>query len=149
MSHDHAAPTPSPAADAVDRECMTRAIAAAARVRCITSPNPWVGAVVRTTAGEMHEGATQAPGRDHAEIQALSQAGSSARGATLYVTLEPCNHLGRTGPCTEAIIDAGITRVVVGIEDPDPQVAGAGLQRLRDAGIDVALGVQAEQSPTS
>ena len=144
MSHDHPAPSPSPATDAVDRECMTRAIAAAARVRCITSPNPWVGAVVRTPAGGMHEGATQAPGRDHAEIQALAKAGASARGATLYVTLEPCNHQGRTGPCTEAIIDAGVTRVVVGIEDPDPQVAGTGLQRLRDAGVDVVLGVQAE-----
>jgi diaminohydroxyphosphoribosylaminopyrimidine deaminase/5-amino-6-(5-phosphoribosylamino)uracil reductase len=145
MTSDSPPVGPTPAADAVDRECMTRAIAAAARVRCITSPNPWVGAVVRTTDGRMHEGATREPGRAHAEIEALAAAGTEARGATLYVTLEPCNHTGRTGPCTEAVIAAGVARVVVGIADPDPLVAGQGLQRLRDAGIDVTVGVQAEQ----
>jgi diaminohydroxyphosphoribosylaminopyrimidine deaminase/5-amino-6-(5-phosphoribosylamino)uracil reductase len=139
------APVISPAADAVDRECMTRAMAAANAVRCITSPNPWVGAVVRAASGDMFEGATQAPGRAHAEVRALAAAGDRAAGATLYVTLEPCNHAGRTGPCTEAIIAAGITRVVVGIEDPDPLVAGTGLARLRDAGIEVTVGVQADQ----
>jgi diaminohydroxyphosphoribosylaminopyrimidine deaminase/5-amino-6-(5-phosphoribosylamino)uracil reductase len=133
------------ATDAVDRECMTRAIAAAARVRCVTSPNPWVGAVVRTVDGHMFEGATREPGREHAEVVALGEAGEASRGATLYVTLEPCNHQGRTGPCTEAIIDAGISRVVVGIEDPDPAVAGAGIARLREAGIEVSSGVQAEK----
>lgn len=143
MGHPDRSPTSPPAIDAVDRECMTRAIAAAARVRCITSPNPWVGAVVRTPGGEMFEGATQAAGGDHAEVRALAAAGGAARGATLYVTLEPCNHIGRTGPCTEAIIAAGLARVVVGIEDPDPQVSGAGLARLRAAGIEVVLGVQA------
>ena len=133
------------ATDAVDRECMTRAIAAAARVRCVTSPNPWVGAVVRTVDRQMFEGATREPGREHAEVVALREAGSAARGATLYVTLEPCNHQGRTGPCTEEIIAAGIARVVVGIEDPDPAVAGAGIARLLEAGIEVSSGVQAEK----
>ena len=143
---DAPGPAPqSPATDAVDRECMTRAIAAAARVRCITSPNPWVGAVVRTPGGRMFEGATREPGRAHAEIEALLAAGDAARGATLHVTLEPCNHTGRTGPCTQAIIDAGVQRVVVGIEDPDPLVAGSGVERLRDAGIEVTIGVQSEQ----
>jgi diaminohydroxyphosphoribosylaminopyrimidine deaminase / 5-amino-6-(5-phosphoribosylamino)uracil reductase len=136
---------PDAAADAVDRECMTRAIAAAATVRCVTSPNPWVGAVLRTPDGAMYEGATQAPGRSHAERVALEAAGEDARGATLYVTLEPCDHTGRTSPCTEAIIAAGVARVVVGIEDPDDQVAGRGLARLRGAGIEVTVGVQAEQ----
>ncbi|MFZ4668027.1 MAG: bifunctional diaminohydroxyphosphoribosylaminopyrimidine deaminase/5-amino-6-(5-phosphoribosylamino)uracil reductase RibD [Microthrixaceae bacterium] len=132
-------------ADAFDRECMTRAIAAAGRVRCITSPNPWVGAVVRTRDGAIYEGATRRPGEAHAEIVALEAAGPDASGGTLYVTLEPCDHTGRTGPCTEVIIEAGITRVVVGVEDPDPLVAGRGIERLRDAGLTVEVGVQAEQ----
>jgi diaminohydroxyphosphoribosylaminopyrimidine deaminase/5-amino-6-(5-phosphoribosylamino)uracil reductase len=127
---------------------MARAIAAAWRVRCITSPNPWVGAVLRTEDGQMFEGATQEPGRAHAEIVALEAAGSAARGSTLYVTLEPCDHRGRTGPCTEAVIGSGVARVVVGIEDPDPAVSGKGLARLRDAGIEVTVGVQAEQVVT-
>jgi len=124
---------------------MTRAIAAAARVRCITSPNPWVGAVVRSRSGELFEGATRDPGREHAEIVALDDAGDAADGATLYVTLEPCDHTGRTGPCTEAIIGAGVARVVIGVEDPDPLVGGRGVSALREAGIEVTVGVQAEQ----
>lgn len=130
---------------AIDRECMTRAIAAAARVRCATSPNPWVGAVLRTPDGRMFEGATEPPGGAHAEVAALRGAGEAAQGATLYVTLEPCTHTGRTGPCATAIVEAGITRVVIGVEDPDPQVSGSGIRQLRDAGIDVTVGVQAEQ----
>lgn len=140
--------TASPPTDAIDRECMTRAIAAASRVRCITSPNPWVGAVLRTDAGEMFEGATQEPGMAHAEVVALDEAGDAAQGATLYVTLEPCNHTGRTGPCVDAIIAAGVRRVVVGIEDPDPQVAGSGLAALRAAGIEVHTGVQSDKVTT-
>jgi len=130
---------------AIDRECMTRAIAAASRVRCATSPNPWVGAVLRTRDGRMFEGATEPPGGAHAEVVALRAAGEAAQGATLYVTLEPCTHTGRTGPCATAIVDAGITRVVIGVEDPDPQVSGSGIRQLSDAGIDVTVGVQAEQ----
>lgn len=131
--------------DAVDRECMTRALAAGAAVRCITSPNPWVGAVVRTPSGVMFEGATGEPGEPHAEIAALAAAGESARGATLYVTLEPCNHTGRTGPCVDAIVKAGVGRVVVGIEDPDPSVDGSGVAALRAAGIEVQVGVQRDK----
>ncbi len=133
---------------AVDRECMARAIAAAAAVRCTTSPNPWVGAVVRAASGRMFEGATDEPGGPHAEIRALDAAGAEAEGATLYVTLEPCSHHGRTPPCVDAINEAGIARVVVGIEDPDRNVAGAGLAALRAHGIDVALGVQADHVRT-
>lgn len=131
--------------DAVDRECMTRALAAGATVRCITSPNPWVGAVVRTADGVMHEGATGEPGEPHAEIAALASAGSASRGSTLYVTLEPCSHTGRTGPCVDAIIDAGVARVVIGVEDPDPQVSGSGIAALRNAGIEVVVGVQEDK----
>lgn len=130
--------------DAIDRECMTRAMAAAARVRCITGSNPWVGAVVRTEDGEMFEGATLEPGAEHAEVLALRAAGERARGATLYVTLEPCAHTGRTGPCTEVIRDAGVGRVVVGVEDPDP-VSGAGLDELCAAGVEVTVGVQSDK----
>ena len=135
----------SPKTDAIDRECMTRALAAAAQVRCITAPNPWVGAVIRTEAGRLIEGATQEPGEAHAEIAALALAGQDAVGSTMYVTLEPCSHTGRTGPCVEAIIAAGVTRVVIGIEDPDPAVSGAGISRLKEAGIEVRRGVQAEK----
>ncbi len=124
---------------------MTRAIAAANRVRCITSPNPWVGAVVRTSDGDTFDGATLEPGNDHAEIVALKAAGDAARGATLYVTLEPCSHVGKTGPCVEAIIESGITRVVVGIIDPDPKVAGSGIEKLRQAGITVDVGVEGDK----
>jgi diaminohydroxyphosphoribosylaminopyrimidine deaminase/5-amino-6-(5-phosphoribosylamino)uracil reductase len=131
--------------DAVDRECMTRAVAAAARVRCITSPNPWVGCVIRSTDGELYEGATHEPGGPHAEVDALAHAGEAARGATAYVTLEPCSHTGRTGPCTEVLIEAGVTRVVVGIEDPDTKVAGSGVAALRAAGITVDVGLFAER----
>lgn len=131
--------------DAIDRECMTRAIASAATVRCSTSPNPWVGAVVRTENGTMFAGATAPPGGDHAEVVAIAAAGAEAVGSTLYVTLEPCNHTGRTAPCTDAIVAAGIKRVVVGIEDPDTSVAGGGIAALEAAGVEVTVGVQAEK----
>ncbi len=137
--------TQGPPRDAIDRECMTRAIAAAATVRCATSPNPWVGAVLRTSDGAMFEGATAPPGGPHAEVAAIDAAGGEAAGSTLYVTLEPCNHVGRTGPCTEAISAAGITRVVVGIVDPDHRVSGDGISALEEAGVDVVVGVQSEQ----
>ena len=113
----------------------------AASVRASTSPNPWVGCVLSTG----HEGATQPPGGPHAEAIALAAAGEAARGATLWTTLEPCSHTGRTGPCAEAIVEAGIARVVVGIEDPDPQVTGRGIERLRAAGIEVVVGVLADE----
>ena len=130
-----------------DVEHMGRAMQLAASVRSATTPNPWVGAVLVTADGStvVGEGATAPPGGAHAEVTALRQAGEAARGATLYTTLEPCSHHGRTPPCIEAIIDAGVVRVVVGVEDPDPQVAGRGLAALAAAGIDVTLGVAAAE----
>lgn len=123
---------------------MGRAIAVAQAARFVSSPNPWVGAVV-ANGQHVFEGSTQPPGGDHAEVVAISEAGEHAKGAEMFTTLEPCDHQGRTGPCTEAIIEAGITRVVVGIEDPDPLVAGQGIERLRNAGLQVDVGKGAGQ----
>jgi diaminohydroxyphosphoribosylaminopyrimidine deaminase/5-amino-6-(5-phosphoribosylamino)uracil reductase len=152
-----------------DVEHMRRAMALAAAVRSSTAPNPWVGSVVVAATEPGHAGdqdhdqdhdhaavpvggavqtfggATAPPGGPHAEIAALRAAGDAARGATLYTTLEPCVHHGRTPPCTDAIVDAGIVRVVIGVEDPDPKVAGRGIAALRDAGIDVVVGVAADE----
>ena len=120
---------------------MRLAISKANDARLRSRPNPWVGAVVVSREGKVFVGATREPGNAHAEIVALQQAGDLAQGATLFSTLEPCSHTGRTGPCTEAIIKAGITRVVVGTQDPDVKVSGNGIQELRNAGISVEVGV--------
>jgi diaminohydroxyphosphoribosylaminopyrimidine deaminase/5-amino-6-(5-phosphoribosylamino)uracil reductase len=126
-----------------DETMMRRAIRNASAVRATTSPRPWVGAVVVTADGEVFDGATEpAPGR-HAEVVALDAAGT-ATGATVFSTLEPCSHVNVTGPCADALIAARVARVVVGVEDPDSRVAGTGNQRLRDAGIDVTVGVCAD-----
>jgi diaminohydroxyphosphoribosylaminopyrimidine deaminase/5-amino-6-(5-phosphoribosylamino)uracil reductase len=132
-----------------DMEHMRRALAQAATVRSTTAPNPWVGCVIvppgsGADGGTVFAGATAPAGGPHAEAAALAAAGAVARGATMYVTLEPCAHHGRTPPCTDAIIAAGVARVVVGIEDPDDKVAGRGLAALRAAGVDVTVGVAAE-----
>lgn len=120
---------------------MDLALEAARSCRLVTSPNPWVGCVI--DAGESQfMGATSPPGGNHAEINALEAAGSRAEGADLYTTLEPCDHQGRTGPCTEAIVAAGVDRVVVAVEDPDPAVSGRGIAALREAGIAVEVGVR-------
>lgn len=124
---------------------MTKAIEAASAVRHLTSPNPWVGAVLVAPDGSAYSGATSPPGGPHAECHAIASAGTSARGATLVTTLEPCDHQGRTPPCTTAIIEAGVSRVVIGVLDPDPAVSGAGEARLRAAGIDVQVGVRAPE----
>jgi diaminohydroxyphosphoribosylaminopyrimidine deaminase/5-amino-6-(5-phosphoribosylamino)uracil reductase len=132
----------------LDRRFMGAAIRLARRHLGLTAPNPSVGALVVTTgeggARVVGRGVTALGGRPHAEPQALAQAGAAARGATLYVTLEPCAHHGRTPPCTEAIIAAGIARVVVALGDPDPRVAGHGFAKLRAAGIEVVEAVCAE-----
>jgi len=131
-------------ADDRDHARMLRAVEAAARVRGTTSPNPWVGCVIVTAAGDEFEGGTHPPGGPHAEAAALAAAtaaGADVAGATAYVTLEPCSHHGRTPPCADALVAAGVSRVVVGLADPDPQVAGRGLARLRDAGVAVEVGV--------
>ncbi|MGC6482750.1 MAG: bifunctional diaminohydroxyphosphoribosylaminopyrimidine deaminase/5-amino-6-(5-phosphoribosylamino)uracil reductase RibD [Synechococcus sp.] len=134
------------AADAVGQKrwiaWMRRALQLAALAEGHTSPNPLVGAVVLDGAGQLvGEGFHARAGEPHAEVGALAQAGDAARGGTILVTLEPCCHYGRTPPCTEAVIAAGIRRVVVALTDPDPRVAGGGIQRLRDAGLDVVTGV--------
>ncbi|WP_419919327.1 bifunctional diaminohydroxyphosphoribosylaminopyrimidine deaminase/5-amino-6-(5-phosphoribosylamino)uracil reductase RibD [Candidatus Poriferisocius sp.] len=121
---------------------MDLALEAARSCRLITSPNPWVGAVV-ATGREHFIGATSPPGGNHAEVNALRAAGPKAEGADLYTTLEPCNHQGRTGPCTDAIIAAGIARVVVAVEDPDPAVRGRGIAALQQAGVTVEVGMRA------
>jgi diaminohydroxyphosphoribosylaminopyrimidine deaminase/5-amino-6-(5-phosphoribosylamino)uracil reductase len=129
-----------------DLASMRRALQLAAAVRTTTSPNPWVGCVVVAADGRRFEGATQAPGGPHAEAVALAAAGPAARGATLYTTLEPCAHHGRTPPCAPSIAEAGVTRVVVGVQDPDPQVAGRGVATLRQRGVEVAEAVAAQEA---
>ncbi len=134
-----------PAQVATDAAGIRLAMDQASAVRNTTAPNPWVGAVVASVEGRVVAcGATEPPGGRHAEIVALDAAGEASRGATLYVTLEPCAHHGRTPPCTDAIVRAGIQRVVIGVTDPDQQVGGRGVQALRTAGIDVVIGVEAE-----
>lgn len=126
---------------------MAEAVELGRAVRRSTPPNPWVGCVlVPPGDGPAAEGATQPPGGPHAEVVALELAGDTARGATAYVSLEPCSHQGRTPPCADALIAAGVSRVVVGTEDPDPRVAGRGIERLRAAGIAVDVGVGREQA---
>ena len=135
-------PGPEPAPD--DEQWMRRALTLAERVRTLTSPNPWVGAILVTADGTVVEGVTEPPGGDHAEVQALRRAhdaGLDVDGGTMVTTLEPCSHHGRTPPCADALVAAGLARVVVGILDPDPQVSGRGVDRLRAAGLDVAVGV--------
>ncbi len=105
------------------------------------SPNPHVGCVIAKDHAIVAEAHHAAAGSDHAEVAALKLAGDAARGATLYVTLEPCNHDGRTGPCVDAILAAGIAKVVMGFRDPNPRVAGGGLERLTEAGVEVVTGV--------
>ena len=127
---------------------MQLAVRMAERGLGTTAPNPAVGAVlvrydVDPAGIVVARGWTQPGGRPHAETEALRAAGEAALGATRYVTLEPCSHHGRTGPCAQAVIAAGVARVVVGIEDPDPRVSGLGLAMLRAAGIEVAAGVEA------
>lgn len=128
----------------VEQAAMHRALVLAETVRGRTSPNPPVGAVVLGADGHLvGEGATAPAGGPHAEVVALEAAGERARGATALVTLEPCNHTGRTGPCTEALIAAGVRRVVYAVDDPNPEAAG-GSARLREAGVDVSVGLEAD-----
>ncbi len=121
---------------------MAEAVALGAAVRRRTPPNPWVGClIVPAGGGEAFEGATEAPGGRHAEAVALDLAGAAAHGATAYVSLEPCAHQGRTPPCADALVAAGVARVVVATEDPDGHVDGRGIARMRAGGIRVEVGV--------
>ncbi len=125
-----------------NEEFMALAIIQGEKARYHAPPNPWVGAVAVDSKGFiLGEGWTQIPGDAHAEVEALRHAGENARGAILFVTLEPCCHTGRTGPCTEAIINAGISKVVIALTDPDVRVQGKGIAVLRAAGIEVETGV--------
>lgn len=127
-----------------DFNFMQHALDLASKGVGMASPNPTVGCVVVRDGEIVGEGFHQYDVLDHAEIVALKAAAEKARGATLYVTLEPCNHTGRTGPCTEAIISSGVQRVVAAMEDPNPKTSGAGFERLRAAGIEVQTGIQQE-----
>ncbi len=120
---------------------MAEALRLARRGLHTTRPNPRVGCLVVQGGEVVGRGWHERAGEPHAEIHALAEAGAAARGATVYVTLEPCSHHGRTPPCAEALVQAGVARVVCAMEDPNPRVAGAGLQRLRQAGIEVASGL--------
>lgn len=125
---------------------MRRALELAARGRGLVSPNPLVGAVVVRDGGVVGEGWHEGPGRPHAEAVALEAAGDGARGATLYVTLEPCAHYGRTPPCAPLVRDAGVARVVVAMRDPNPLVDGRGVALLREAGVEVDIGLLEHQA---
>jgi pyrimidine deaminase RibD-like protein len=139
-------PSPSPSSEItdVDRGYMRRALELAARATGDVYPNPLVGCVVVDADRDVVVGEGYHPkaGEPHAEVFALRAAGDLARGATAYVTLEPCNHFGRTPPCARALVDAGVARVVVGFVDPDPRVSGGGIQTLLNAGIQVVVGCE-------
>lgn len=132
-------------APARDNAHMRRALSLARKGWGRTAPNPLVGAVVVRDGVVVGEGYHREFGGPHAEVHALRSAGERARGATVYVTLEPCNHHGKTGPCTEALLSAGVARVVCATRDPDPR-AGGGVERLRAAGIEVGVGVEEEEA---
>ena len=137
----------------VDTRMMARAIQLAREGRFRTRPNPAVGCVIAHGAEIIGAGSTREAGSNHAEIEALEDAarrGRDPRDATAYVTLEPCNHQGRTGPCTEALVEAGIARAVIAMQDPNPAVGGAGILALTRAGIDVEVGLlEAEAEATN
>ena len=130
----------------LDQRSMTRALELARKGVYSTHPNPRVGCVIVVDGQVVGEGWHARAGEPHAEVHALRQAGAKARGATAYVTLEPCSHHGRTPPCAEALVQAGVARVVAAMQDPNPQVAGRGLARLQEAGIEVVCGVLESQA---
>src|SRR5437763_6903171 len=126
-----------------DAHYMRKALALAERGRGTTSPNPMVGALVVDDDGVIvGRGAHRVAGGPHAEVIALEDAGPRARGVTLYCTLEPCSHTGRTGPCAPLVANAGIRRAVIALEDPNPLVDGRGLRHLRGHGIETAVGIE-------
>lgn len=131
---------------ALDHTYMTQALALAAQGLYTTSPNPRVGCVIVKNNQIIGQGAHLKAGEPHAEVHALREAGAQAQGADAYVTLEPCNHHGRTPPCVDALITAGVKRVVVAMQDPNPLVAGQGITRLRAQGITVDIGLMADEA---
>ncbi len=130
-----------------DAKFMARALKLAEKGRHSTTPNPQVGCVIVSSQGEViGEGFHKTAGQAHAEVYALKQAGDKAKGATVYVTLEPCSHTGRTPPCADALIKAGVKKVIISAIDPNPEVSGGGIERLKTANIEVISGLQAEAS---
>src|SRR5580698_7081389 len=129
-----------------DRTAMQRALELAARGLASTHPNPRVGCVIARSGRIVGEGWHARAGEAHAEVMALATAGSEAAGATVYVTLEPCNHQGRTPPCVDALLAARVARVVYAVADPNPRVAGRGAARLEVAGVNVAAGLMAAEA---
>lgn len=125
----------------IDIEMMKRALALADQARVTSPPNPWVGCVIINQGKIVGEGFTQPPGGAHAEVMALQKAKGQTKDATVYVTLEPCCHFGRTPPCVNTLIASGVSQVVIGIEDPDQNVQGKGISLLKEAGIEVLVGV--------
>lgn len=135
---------PSPGFSASDHALMARALHLAERGLYTTQPNPRVGCIIARDGEAIGEGWHERAGEPHAEVFALRAAGMRARGATAYVTLEPCAHYGRTPPCADALVEAGVARVVAACEDPNPKTAGGGLRRLREAGIEVQSGLMSD-----
>ena len=127
-------------------EYMQQAIRLANKGRYSTEPNPRVGCVIVKDGQLVGEGWHKRAGESHAEINALVQAGSQARGATVFVTLEPCSHTGKTPPCADALIKSGVKKVIAAMQDPNPLVAGKGLKKLQDAGIEVESGLLESQA---
>ncbi|MGV2987610.1 bifunctional diaminohydroxyphosphoribosylaminopyrimidine deaminase/5-amino-6-(5-phosphoribosylamino)uracil reductase RibD [Vibrio sp. E150_011] len=138
MTQSH---TACPQFSAIDYQMMSRAITLASKGRFTTAPNPNVGCVLTRDDHIIGEGYHQKAGEPHAEVHALRMAGIQSQGATAYVTLEPCSHYGRTPPCAEGLIKAGVTKVICAMSDPNPQVAGRGFTMLREAGIEVYVGL--------
>ena len=124
---------------------MGRALQLAGKARFTAAPNPAVGCVIVAGKQIVGEGFTRPPGGNHAEIEALQMVGD-ATGATVYVTLEPCSHQGKTPPCAQALIEAKVSRVVIACEDPNPKVSGSGIKQLQEAGIEVQLGLMEAQA---
>lgn len=139
-------PPPATAFTAADHAFMARALRLAEWGAYTTKPNPMVGCVLAKDGEVVGEGLHVRAGEPHAEVNALKAAGDAAKGATAYVTLEPCAHTGRTGPCAEALVEAGVARVVAAMQDPFPDVSGKGFERLRTAGIEVACGLMEAQA---
>jgi len=138
-------PEASRAFTAEDSAHMLHALTLAGKAAGRTHPNPVVGCVIVSSDGQIvGEGFHPKAGEPHAEVFALRAAGDAARGATAYVSLEPCNHFGRTPPCSRALVDAGVARVVVGFVDPDPRVSGGGIRTLLAAGVQVVVGCEEE-----
>ncbi|MGA1336603.1 MAG: bifunctional diaminohydroxyphosphoribosylaminopyrimidine deaminase/5-amino-6-(5-phosphoribosylamino)uracil reductase RibD, partial [Burkholderiaceae bacterium] len=129
-----------------DVSYMRQALELAERGLFTTTPNPRVGCVIVREQQVVGQGWHVRAGEPHAEVHALAEAGEAARGATAYITLEPCSHTGRTGPCSQALIQAGVASVVAAMEDPNPQVSGQGLAQLRAAGIEVRCGLLADEA---